>query len=463
MKVVIFGAGRMYQKTKSTLRKDIEIAAFIDNDSSKWGYEMDGVQIFPPRQIHKLAYDFVFMLSSRQSEMREQLINIGVPAEKIAGTDQMERICESEGTKYYGDLPCTDGTGNIMVFSHALVSTGAQNVLYYGVRVLREHGYRIIVLSKQDGILRDRFLQLGASVVIMGNPHIDNEEYLRLVEWADAILVNTVWLYYAVEELLHKNKKIIWWIHETLGLEYLSNNLIQSMQKADRLSVYVVSPLIKRRLFSRYGRELRTEVLRFGLPANYAAPKSIVHRQKMVFAIIGAMGWIKGQDLFIQAATQLTGRYGEDAEFWIVGRGNLAENDAKNAERCKNIKIVGEIENEKMPELYSRIDVVVCCSREESMSVVVIEGCMNEKAVIVSDAAGIADFIVNGEEGLIFQNENIEQLAGLMKWVIDNPQKAEELGHNAKRVYEKYFNMETFENNLLDAFRSLGISDNREL
>lgn len=453
MKVVLFGAGRMYQKTKSTLRKDIEIVAFIDNDSSKWGYKIDGAQIFPPQQIHELAYDFVFMLSSRQSEMREQLINIGVPTDKIAGTEQMERICESETTKYYGDLSCISGAGNIMVFSHALTSTGAQNVLYYGIRILREHGYQIVVLSKQDGVLRDRFLQLGVSVVIMENPHVDNEEYLRLVEWADVILVNTVWLYYVVEELLRKNKKIIWWIHETLGLEYLSDNLFQSIQKADRLSVYVVSPLIKRRLVSRFGRELRSKMLRFGLPDNYAAQKGVVHKQRMVFAIIGAMGWIKGQDLFIQAATQLAERYGSDAEFWIVGRGSLSEKDAKNAEQCKNIKLVGEIENEKMPELYSQIDAVVCCSREESMSVVVIEGCMNEKVVIVSDAAGIADFIANGEDGLIFQNENLEQLAALMKWVIDNPKKAEELGHNAKRVYEKYFNMETFESNLLEVFR----------
>lgn len=449
MKAIIFGTGKMYQKIKTRLRKDIEIISFIDNDPLKWDCELEGTRIVSPQIIDSLVYDFIFLLSAKQMEMKKQLLELGVLGEKILGIDQIERICQSEPTKYFGELPKGTSTKKILFFSHALTSTGAQNVMYVAVQSLKAKGYEIVVVSKQDGVLRDRILSFGVPVVVMGNPHLDNEEFLALVRWADKIFVNTVWLYYIVDELLQINKSIIWWIHETIGFEHMSRNLIKNIKKSDNLSVYVVSPLVKRRMFSQLGKELDIKELRFGLPMCQASQKGIFHQEKKVFAIIGAMGWIKGQDLFIQAVEQLSENGRAKTEFWIVGRGRLQERDLKQAEQYANIKIIGEVENEKMPDLYSQVDVVVCCSREESMSVVVIEGCMNEKLVIVSDAAGIAEYITNGEDGLIFQSDNVGQLVSKIEWVIANGEGAAKIGHTSKRIYDKYFSMEIFERNLL--------------
>ena len=136
MKVIIFGTGKMYQKAKPELRKDIEITAFTDNDPSKWGKGIEGISVVSPQKIHTLTYDFIFLLSTYYREMRKQLLEAGIPAEKIYDVNQMERICETGPTKYYGELKEYEDSKKILFFSHALSSTGAQNVLFHDARIL---------------------------------------------------------------------------------------------------------------------------------------------------------------------------------------------------------------------------------------------------------------------------------------------------------------------------------------
>ncbi len=449
MKIIIFGIGKRYQQLKDKLRKDIEVVAFLDNDSMKWGNTIDGVSVICPEEIIHYKYDFVFLMSIYQKEMREQLIQIGVSVSKIIGNDQIERVCVSDSAKYFGNFSETIGSEKVLIYSHALNSTGAQNVLYLAARVLQKNGYHLAVISKTDGVLREKFVSIGIPVIIMGNPHKDNDDFRRLIRWADKIIVNTVWLYYAVEELLAMEKRVIWWIHETVGFELLGESFVEDIRRLDLLSTYTVSPLVKRRMMQKFGKNLNLGELPYGLPRYENVSKGIVNRRKKIFAIIGGMGWIKGQDIFIQAVENLQDIYKEKAEFWIVGGGKLEDTDQQRVALYSCIKVIGEVENEKMPDLYSEIDCVVCCSREEAMSVVVTEGCMNEKLVIVSDAAGNADYIRDGENGLIFQCGNSCQLAKLMEWVIDNEEAAGRIGRVGKEIYEIHFTMEQFEQNLL--------------
>lgn len=455
MKIIVFGTGKMYQKVKSKLRKDIEIIAFIDNNSLKWESTIDGIPVYCPRKIMNFVYDYIFLLSSYQREMREQLAEMGVPGEKVIGNDQFERICESEPTQYFGKLSEKDNVEKILIYSHALNSTGAQNVLYIAIQVLQKRGYQLAVVSKQDGILRDGILKLGVPVIIMGNPHADNNEFMELINWSDKVFVNTVWLYYAVEELLLLNKRVIWWIHETVGFEHLDDYLVKNIKESDTLSVYAVSPLVKRRMIQKFGKGLRIKELAYGLPIYESMGRDYNYHDKEVFAIIGGIGRIKGQDIFIQAVGQLQAHYREEAEFWIVGGGKLEEKDFKRAGLYPCIKILGELNNQEMPALYSAIDVVVCCSREEAMSVVVTEGCMNEKLIIVSDAAGNADYIEDRKNGLLFRCEDSRQLADLMEWVIDHKEEASEIGRAGKAIYENHFKLELFENNLINAIEDI--------
>ena len=194
----------------------------------------------------------------------------------------------------------------------------------------------------------------------------------------------------------------------------------------------------------------KIQLLPFGIP-EYDAKVECADavKNKVIFAIIGGMGHIKGQDIFIDAISCLPPQYLNSAEFWIVGGGTLADDLVQKASLIDSIKILGEIDNKKMPELYEKLDVVVCCSREESMSVTVIEGFMNEKTVIVSENAGVAAFIDNGNNGFVFKNEDVKGLCERIKWVIDNRDMSIIIGKESRKIYDKYFSIPVFEERIL--------------
>lgn len=457
MRFVIFGIGNMYQKYKSTFKKDIEITAFIDNQQEKWGKKTDGIMVYAPEELNQLNYDAVFILSVHCLEMRMQLLRIGIPKEKIYMMDNhIELLCEKEPLQYYGkpeEKLYGESCGKkILTFSPALSSTGAQNVLYYTVCTLQKNNFQMIVVSKEDGIMRERLVKQGIPVIIMRDIHSRADEVKNLVDWADFIFVNTLLLYDTVFELKNYKKEFIWWIHETGILQYIEDDF-KAIEAEEKVSIYAVSPMVIRIIQRQYGGDLRIKELKYGLPQYERKKRDRTPESKVIFAVIGYIGYIKGQDVFLEAVDRLPDDVREKAEFWIVGGGILSEKYKKMTERYSCIKVLGEVENTKICEIYSEIDAVVCVSRVEAMSVAITEGCMNGKTPIVSDAAGIAEFIENRKTGFVFESEDIDGLTEIMKQVIADPEMAERIGMASKGIYNNYFSMDIFERNLLAAIK----------
>ena len=83
MRIIIFGTGKISMRFLSKLKKDIEIAAFLDNDPSKWERRIEQIPVLPPQKALELDYDFIFLLSASHVQMKDQLVEIGIPKEKI--------------------------------------------------------------------------------------------------------------------------------------------------------------------------------------------------------------------------------------------------------------------------------------------------------------------------------------------------------------------------------------------
>ena len=455
MKVVIFGTGKFYQKYKNKFKKSIELVAFIDNDSEKWGEMLDGIVIYPVSDLDKLEYDIVFLLSASYLDMKRQLRALGVPRNKIYSMNRIGLLCElEESVLWHGTLPVGYQRKKILVFSHALTSTGAQNMLFQAVQVLKKRNFDVVVVSGTDGVLRTRFQKLDIPVVIIPNVYAENMEIIQLCAWADLIMVNTLLLYETVIELLRSKKPLLWWIHETGFLKYIEIDDFCEIEKNSNVSIYAVSPLVRRKITEYYGMCFNLRELYFGLPDYGEDVNTCRNNSKMIFAHIAAISYIKGQDLFLQAISNLPEYIRENAEFWIVGAGVFPENLLKLSEKYSCVKIKGEIDNTRMVDLYRTVDVVMCVSREDSMSVVVVEGCMMGKPAIVSNATGIAEFIEHGRTGLIFNSENVNEISYWMKWAVEHSQEIKQLGINSRDIYEKYFSLNVHENNLLAAIDS---------
>lgn len=83
LNIVVFGIGDYYGQFKYMIEKDT-IIAFLDNDETKQGIFFDEkAVVIPPSEVYKYDYDRIYLASVHRNEMFNQLIDEGVPANKI--------------------------------------------------------------------------------------------------------------------------------------------------------------------------------------------------------------------------------------------------------------------------------------------------------------------------------------------------------------------------------------------
>lgn len=109
-KVLIFGLGEIFKEFIVQESKKYDIVGFSDNDQEKIGKTILEKKVIHPKDIPKTKFDVVIITSSYFNEIRLELINLGIPKEKIRNysiTDvnddvevrkqalkRMERICK---------------------------------------------------------------------------------------------------------------------------------------------------------------------------------------------------------------------------------------------------------------------------------------------------------------------------------------------------------------------------------
>ena len=106
--------------------------------------------------------------------------------------------------------------------------------------------------------------------------------------------------------------------------------------------------------------------------------------------------------------------------------------------------IMGERTRDALEEIYPQIDVVVVPSSQEAMSLVTTEAMMYGKVCILSDIAGMADYVEDGKNGFIFRSDDVNSLVKHMAYCIENREKLRVLGGNARKTYSQYFSMKAF-------------------
>ncbi len=84
-KVLLFGAGKAGQDALSGLNKHphFHILAFVDNDPLKIGKKLEGIPIIRPQDMNGANFDLVMITSSFKDEIHKQLVELGVPENRI--------------------------------------------------------------------------------------------------------------------------------------------------------------------------------------------------------------------------------------------------------------------------------------------------------------------------------------------------------------------------------------------
>lgn len=101
------------------------------------------------------------------------------------------------------------------------------------------------------------------------------------------------------------------------------------------------------------------------------------------------------------------------------------------------VEFLGSLPNDKILELMQRALAVIIPSIPssgviEASSIAMLEGMSVGKPVIASAIGGMKEIISDGETGILVEPGNKTQLADSVNWVINNPNKADEMGNRAR-------------------------------
>lgn len=442
MRILVFGTGHIYERNKHRL-KDFDVLAFLDNDILKQGKKLDGIRIDCPKNHNKYQYDTVIIMSVHYKEMRLQLLELGIPYEKIIDEGHRGVFENVVIKKEYIVKKNKDIKFKILLVSNELTNTGAPNVLLNLACILEKNNYSVDLLTCQKGPMLYNFINAGINVYIY--------EWSSMIETCffekyNLIILNTVLVNDIAKKLIHSSAPVLWWLHEDeLSLKEYGITR-ESIPIAKNIHPLAVSERVKR-AYIKCTHNRNIEYFCYGLENHICVENRRKHRSKYVCAVIGYVNKVKGQDLLLEALKKHKNKWQDILEIWLIG--DISEKDRMRFEQFSCIRVWGSLEHNRLMELFSDIDIVLCTSRYESLSATVIEGMMHKKLCIVSSETGIAEYCNSHKNALIFESENIESLSNEIHWAINNQDKWKQISEEGYKIYDEMFRIEAFEKNTL--------------
>jgi glycosyltransferase involved in cell wall biosynthesis len=147
-----------------------------------------------------------------------------------------------------------------------------------------------------------------------------------------------------------------------------------------------------------------------------------------------------------------------DVAYIIAGDGPLRPhliNLARTLGVEKHIIFTGYIPRDQLPHYYAASDVVVVPSLQEGWGLVATEAMATGKPVIGTKVGGIPDQIIDGYNGFLVPPRDPEAIARKILELLENPEKAKEMGKKARQLAEEKFDIEIRVKKIVTLYKEL--------
>lgn len=439
MRAILFGLGNYYGRFRKYF-SDNDIVALCDNNIERQGEIIDGKRVISPEDISAYEYDKIYILSSYIKEITSQLKRLGVSSKKIFPYYDVEINDDSHNVQK-GLLPRREELPDILIIASDMNNSGATVALLEVVRQMNVLGkYNTVVSTPIDGELSEEYRKTCCDFIIEPKLLAGTLNDIRWTKKYCLIFVNTVHMYYLFRDR-QLDSQILWWLHEP-SLFYSSvDSTVLGQINYSNLHIYAVSKVAER-AFVETGCKEKCDILVCGKKDSPRMHELKLPCSKMTFVTVGGVMKLKGQDVLISAVKKLREHGYSNFTVNIIGydTGYYAE---KLKKFCKEynlpVAFCGGMKNDDVLDCIESSNVLVCSSREETLSIASIEAMMKGVPCIVSDQAGIAEYVRNKDNSFVFESENSDDLFQKMKWFLDNPDMIEKMGERARKLYEQVF------------------------
>ncbi len=172
----------------------------------------------------------------------------------------------------------------------------------------------------------------------------------------------------------------------------------------------------------------RIRVLRNGVdialfrPGDREAARRRLGFTRPTLLAVGNLVAVKRHPLMVEALALLP-----DADLVIVGEGperNAIEALARARGLANRVRLLGQMPQQKLPEIYGAADLLLLVSSHEGWPNVLLESMACGTPVLVSDIAGITDIVATPAAGRIVPRVMPENLAGAISDLLAAPLRA---------------------------------------
>lgn len=178
----------------------------------------------------------------------------------------------------------------------------------------------------------------------------------------------------------------------------------------------------------------------------------------ILVGFLGRIAYVKGLDILIHSA-QIAVRENRHIHFIIFGGALFGEEKYKTRLE-QNVETLGLMKNwhwmgydEHAREYLNEFDFIVLPSRREAYPLTLVESGLCGKAAIASSIGGVPEIIVDGETGILVPPEDSMSLAKAIVELANSPQRALELGKNAKIRARKLFDNAHYVREFVDFYK----------
>ena len=181
--------------------------------------------------------------------------------------------------------------------------------------------------------------------------------------------------------------------------------------------------------------------------------KNIPHEDTILMCI-GFDDPIKGVDILIKSFSMVIKK---NKNIHLILIGVTPESKLKDMSRDlrieDNVHFLGIVDNAQ--QLLKNADIYIQPSRNEGLSLSILEAMSKSLPVIAFKVGGISELVINNKTGFLVEPENKMKLAEKIDLLINNLDLRKELGKNAYERYKNYFSADKSIDKLITEYYKL--------
>jgi glycosyltransferase involved in cell wall biosynthesis len=153
---------------------------------------------------------------------------------------------------------------------------------------------------------------------------------------------------------------------------------------------------------------------------------------KTILLYVGRLATEKGLDQILDVLPQV-----KNCHMAFVGNGPLDEKLQQEA-RDLPVTFLGSLSGEDLASAYASADIFVFPSSTETLGLVAMEAMAAGLPVVGARRGGLLDSIVDGETGLLFEPNDIQDFARALNFLLSHPGEREAMGFASRQRAETW-------------------------